>query len=344
MNEQARFTGDLSRRVATIDGQLNGIERLLAKGDTAQALTQSAAIRNALESLVRMILQASIVGRYAVVPVSEAPEDAFERALDRAMTHWKSAETQATKLSPDEADFQAAARRRTRAVQERLRAIGVVLEGDNYLHALPEMGAMIREVDELMDLAQRQFIKERAAGKGSRQARDQFEQTVAHVLKYWHLPDPCIPGAEADDAGRKILVVDDDPDVVEYLTHVLQKRAYQVVTAANPEEAMRKVTEESPDLIILDVMMPTGTEGFHFAWNLRGRPEPEYRQIPIIVLTAIHDSTSMRFYPEQSDGYYGPGEYLPVDAFIDKPVQQEELLNQVAQVLGKRKLSANECA
>ena len=339
MSEQARFTGELGRRLATIDGQLNGIERLLKKGDTPQALTQSAAVRHALESLVRIMLQASITGRFAVVPVGEAPEDIFERALDRAMTHWVSSEgrhTQPTKVSPDEADFQVAARQRTHAIQDRLREIGFVLEGDNYLHALPELGAMIREADELMGLAQRQFIKERAAdGKGSKQTRAAFEQTVAQVFKYWHLPDPRVPIPVAGDTGRKILVVDDDPDVVDYLTYILHKHEYCVVTASSAEEAMQKVIEEMPDLIILDIMMPSGIEGFHFAWNLRGHPEPECRCIPIIVLSAIHDTTSLRFYPEQSDGYYGPGEYLPVDAFIDKPVQEEELLRQVVRVLGR---------
>jgi CheY-like chemotaxis protein len=137
------------------------------------------------------------------------------------------------------------------------------------------------------------------------------------------------------DSRRKILVVDDDPDTVDYVKRVLEKHSFAVITAADPVEAMDAVEAEKPDLIILDVMMPSGTEGFQFTWRLRARPEPELRNIPVIVLTAIHGTTSLRFYPDQSDGVYGPGEYLPVEAFVDKPVDEEKLLQNVDRVLAR---------
>ena len=131
-----------------------------------------------------------------------------------------------------------------------------------------------------------------------------------------------------------ILVVDDDPDIVEALTLVLKSESYQVEAATSAEEALEKVTAARPDLILLDVMMPAGTEGFQFVWKLRNEYPEDLAQTPIIVLTAIHDTTRLRFYPERGDGTYEPGEYLPVQGFIDKPADPSELLRQVAEVLG----------
>ena len=348
MNERSRLVGDLGRRLATVEGQLKGIERLLQAGDVPQAITQSAAARNALESLVRVILQAAITGRFGLASVSEAPEHVFTHALERAMTHWNCISAWEIRPCPpvaDEAELRAAARRHIAAIQDRLRDLGYALEGDNYLHALPELGAIIRRIDELMNLALCHFIKERMAGKhSSKKARDIFEQAVAHALKYWHLPDSGVAEPAPGEPGGKILVVDDDPDVVDYVRHILEKRGYGVVTASNQDEGTRKVETEKPDLIILDIMMPKGTEGFHFTWNLRSRPEPELRNIPIIVLSSIHETTRMRFYPDQQDGYYGPGEYLPVEGFIDKPVQEETLIQHVERALQIARKSADDGA
>jgi len=55
--------------------------------------------------------------------------------------------------------------------------------------------------------------------------------------------------------------------------------------------------------------------------------------VPIVVLTAIHSTTRLRFYPEESDGTYGPGEFLPVQGFLDKPSEPAALLGKVRQVL-----------
>jgi CheY-like chemotaxis protein/DNA-binding FrmR family transcriptional regulator len=334
VDERTRFAADITRRVAIIEGQLKGIERLLQTGDVAQAITQSAAARNAVESMLKVVLQASIAGRFAMMP-TESPEDAFKHGLERAMTQWHSP-GEAPRLpavAPDETSS-TAVRRCLVAVQDRLRNVGFVLEGDNYLRALPELGCMVCEIDEAMNMMLCAFIKSRMAGKrGARKARDVFEQSVTAALKFWRVPDPQSARAAPTQVGRKILAVDDDPDVVRYLTHVLERHGYGVTSASNAEEAMRQAEAHKPDLIVLDIMMPKGTEGFHFVWNLRSRPEPELRNIPIVVLTAIHDTTSLRFYPEQTDGYHGPGEFLPVEAFLDKPVQEEELLQHVERLL-----------
>lgn len=131
----------------------------------------------------------------------------------------------------------------------------------------------------------------------------------------------------------KILVVDDDPDIVESLRMVLESANYDVEEAANAEEALGKCQAWQPDLVLLDIMMPDGTEGFHFVWKLRNELSEPISQAPIIVLSAIHSTTKLRFYPEQSDGTYAPGEYLPVQGFIDKPAEPSVLLGKIREAL-----------
>jgi two-component system alkaline phosphatase synthesis response regulator PhoP len=137
------------------------------------------------------------------------------------------------------------------------------------------------------------------------------------------------------EAGaKKILIVEDDPDTQESVKLVLEQEGYTTVTAGDAKEGLKKVRAERPDLILLDVMMPEGTEGFHFVWELRKDEDAGLRDLPIIVLTAIHGTTPFKFYPDQSDGVYGPNEYLPVQAFFDKPVPFDELIAEVKKLLG----------
>lgn len=131
----------------------------------------------------------------------------------------------------------------------------------------------------------------------------------------------------------KVLVVDDDPDIVETLRLVLESANYEVETAVSPQKAFEALERFAPDVILLDVMMPDGTEGFHFVWKLRNEYPPELAQTPIVILSAIHETTKLRFYPDQTDGTYTPGEFLPVQGFIDKPAEPAALLKRIEQVL-----------
>lgn len=135
--------------------------------------------------------------------------------------------------------------------------------------------------------------------------------------------------------SSKILVVDDDPDIVDSIKMVLEANAYKVATGSSAREGMARLREDRPDLILLDVMMPNGTEGFEFVWELRSDPNPGIKDIPIIMLTAIHGTTELRFYPEEADSIYQAGEYLPVQGFIDKPVEPRSLLIQIDKALRK---------
>ena len=123
----------------------------------------------------------------------------------------------------------------------------------------------------------------------------------------------------------KILVIEDDRDMVAAIRMPLEANGYEVLTGATGEEGLQKIKEVEPDLIILDVMMETTTAGFQVSLQLRS-PDPEseyaaYRHIPILMLTAIHTTTSLRFGPDEA--------YLPVDDFVDKPIDPDVLLEKV---------------
>ena len=129
----------------------------------------------------------------------------------------------------------------------------------------------------------------------------------------------------------KILMIDDDPDIVEAMRILLEARGHEVRAAHSGPEGLRMVKEVNPDLIILDVMMDTFTEGFHVALTLRHRaPDSEYaayRKVPILMLTSIHQSTRLRFWPDE--------DYLPVDVYLEKGTPPEVLLAKVDELLAK---------
>ena len=131
----------------------------------------------------------------------------------------------------------------------------------------------------------------------------------------------------------KILVVDDDRDLRDVLRIVLEDAGYQVVMAETGPKGLEMAERERPDLLLLDVMMPDGTEGFHVVWKLRNLQDPYFQGLPIIILTAIHQQTALRFYPDAGDGTYEAGEYLPVQGFVDKPIEPPALLKEIHRVM-----------
>jgi adenylate cyclase len=129
----------------------------------------------------------------------------------------------------------------------------------------------------------------------------------------------------------KILMIDDDPDIIEVTRISLEASGYEFYPASSPDEGLEKIKALNPDLIILDVMMDTATAGFQLSHKLRDRsPDAEYaayRHIPILMLTAVHTTTPLRFGPDE--------DYLPVDAFLDKG-DPDKLLAKVEELLKKK--------
>jgi len=133
------------------------------------------------------------------------------------------------------------------------------------------------------------------------------------------------------EGRRRILIIEDDPDMALALRLPLEASGYQVFEAQSGEEGLQKVQALEPDLILLDAMMETTTAGFQVSLALRS-PDPRspyaaYRHIPLLMVTAIHTTTSLRFGPDEA--------YLPVDDFVEKPVDPDLLLTKVGALLGE---------
>ena len=125
----------------------------------------------------------------------------------------------------------------------------------------------------------------------------------------------------------KILLVDDDPDFVEATRTVLESAPYEVIVAYDGDEGLAKVQEERPDLVLLDIIMPT-QDGFHVCEKLKS--DPELWDIPVIMLTSLSQRIGETAYSVHD------GMMLEADDFIDKPVRPAELLTRVARLLTQR--------
>lgn len=125
--------------------------------------------------------------------------------------------------------------------------------------------------------------------------------------------------------GKKILIIDDDPDFILAAKVALTGAGYSVAECLRAVDAIDKIHEFKPDLLILDVMMETGSAGFEVSYQVR--KDPAFAGIPILMVTAIHSTTKVRFSPETD------GEFLPVQQLLDKPVPAEKLIATVGQLL-----------
>ena len=121
----------------------------------------------------------------------------------------------------------------------------------------------------------------------------------------------------------KILVVDDDPDFVEFTRIVLEREGHTIVSAAGGGEALDKITEDTPDLIVLDVIMDTVLDGLSVSQALG--EHAEYKQVPIIMITSIANSDYAELFPTD--------EYVHLDTFLTKPVAPERLVKEVSRLL-----------
>ncbi|HOW59538.1 MAG TPA: response regulator [Candidatus Omnitrophota bacterium] len=126
---------------------------------------------------------------------------------------------------------------------------------------------------------------------------------------------------------KKILIIDDDEDVVEAMRFVLDKRGYKVITAGDGNKGLTHARAEKPDAVILDVMMP-GLDGFEVARELKG--DPQTKGIPILMLTAIKDKTGFDFQKDVNDP-----DWLPVEDYCNKPLDCEVLVEKIDRLLLK---------
>ena len=132
---------------------------------------------------------------------------------------------------------------------------------------------------------------------------------------------------------QKILIVDDDIDLSGSLQVILERAGYEALTAASKREGMEKVRTQQPGLIILDVMMETWQDGFEMSRDLKG--DPQLQDTPILMLTSIEELTGVEVKSSVGDPVW-----LPVDAFLDKPVAPDVLLATVQRLLQGPKAGA----
>jgi two-component system alkaline phosphatase synthesis response regulator PhoP len=126
--------------------------------------------------------------------------------------------------------------------------------------------------------------------------------------------------------NAKILIIDDDPDFTAVIRASLENEQYAVITANNRTEGMEKIETENPELIILDVMMSTWSDGFEMSRELKN--DPRHKNIPILMLTGVESRTGIEFKSSAGDP-----DWLPVDGFLDKTAEPEVLLNEVKKIL-----------
>lgn len=128
---------------------------------------------------------------------------------------------------------------------------------------------------------------------------------------------------------KKILAVDDDPDILEALTMILESQGYQVVTATDGVEGLANLKAEMPDLMILDLLMPK-MDGFSVCKELQDPRWAKYRKIPILILTSVREEASRRRYELET------GLELDVDDYVEKPFSPDILLERVARLVKKK--------
>ncbi len=120
-----------------------------------------------------------------------------------------------------------------------------------------------------------------------------------------------------------IAVIDDDPDILDASSLVLNSRGFKVITALNPDDGYKIVKESKPDLIILDVMMNEPDDGFYLAQKFR----KEQIFTPIIMYTSVSKSFGMDF---------GVNELVPVNEFVEKPISPDQLIEKVEALLSRK--------
>jgi DNA-binding response OmpR family regulator len=128
--------------------------------------------------------------------------------------------------------------------------------------------------------------------------------------------------------SAKILVVDDDPEIREAVSLILDANGYEVVTAEDGIDGLNKLKDEKPDLMILDLLMPR-LDGFGVCKELKDPRWARYGRIPVIILSSVREDASKRRYELET------GLQLDVDDYVEKPIEHTILLERIGKILKK---------
>jgi CheY-like chemotaxis protein len=124
---------------------------------------------------------------------------------------------------------------------------------------------------------------------------------------------------------KRILVIDDEPDFVTFMTTLLEDNGYSCITANNGQEGIDRTRAERPDLVLLDITMPEKT-GVRYYREVRD--DPELREIPVVMVTGVMQEFK-KFISTRR-------QVPPPDGYISKPVDQQELLATIAKLLAAK--------
>ncbi len=129
--------------------------------------------------------------------------------------------------------------------------------------------------------------------------------------------------------GKKVLCVDDDPDIRLFVVTVLEENGYTPLTAANGKEGFEIIKKERPDLVTLDVLMPRQS-GIKMYRELK--TDDSLKNIPIIILSGIARRTFLRSQEALTE--FGSENVPEPEAYLEKPVEPEELAEIIKKVIG----------
>ena len=120
--------------------------------------------------------------------------------------------------------------------------------------------------------------------------------------------------------AKKILIADDEPNIVTALEFLIERAGYEVRTAANGDEALAAIAQDPPDLVLLDIMMPVKS-GYEVCKRIRD--QPEWGKVKVVMLSA-----------KGRDAEVTKGLAMGADLYVTKPFSTRELLSQIRTLLG----------
>lgn len=123
----------------------------------------------------------------------------------------------------------------------------------------------------------------------------------------------------------KILIVDDDPDFVKLTQRILRSKGYETATAASGKQALEMMRKDKPDLVLLDIMMAYILDGLDVSREMA--QDPQLKDIPVIMVTSLTGARAQVSLPSD--------EFIPVDEWIHKPIDPDQLLARVEAALKK---------
>ena len=122
-----------------------------------------------------------------------------------------------------------------------------------------------------------------------------------------------------------ILIVDDDPDILEGILMILETQPYRLATAQDGKQCMAMVGEEVPDVLILDLLMPR-MDGWGVIREMRSNPR--YAKVPIMILSTVIEDASHRRYELET------GMSMDIQGYVQKPAKPTDLLQRIEKLIG----------